>query len=105
MNNPKKKKRKPTLERVYVPEDGCVCFVAVGIQDAVTLCGLTDYIGQEDGVETKAPVTCKLCISIVKEIQESQKETFNDSIEQLKKDGLLVDRKSVPKIPEDGENS
>lgn len=64
------------LLRKTEPSEGLIHYDSVGVMDAVTLCGLTDFIGQESGVETDMEVTCICCKSIVKEIQSAQKEKF-----------------------------
>lgn len=61
---------KPLLERITDPAEGLVHFGSVGLQDGVTLCGQTDWIGQESGEKTDNPVTCSLCLSIVEHIQK-----------------------------------
>ena len=50
----------PSADKVHYPP--------APLQDAVTLCGITDWLGHEhkgDGARTGKPVTCKLCKSIM----------------------------------------
>lgn len=58
--------------------DACVHFEKVGIQDAVTLCGRTDWLDdpRERGSNTSARVTCKACIDLVSIIQSAPRELF-----------------------------
>lgn len=58
--------------RVAEPSRGLVHFESVDIMDAVTLCGLTDWIGSKDGdgETTDSAVNCRICESIVKEVLE-----------------------------------
>ena len=61
---------KPKLKRITEPDEGLVHYGAVGIQDAVTLCGLTDFIGATSGKATTEKVTCQGCIDLVTSVHQ-----------------------------------
>lgn len=69
---------KAKLPRTIEPDTKLVHYKSVGVQDAVTLCGHTDWIGQAAGEDTDAPVTCLECISIVSSIYEFAKPLSGD---------------------------
>lgn len=65
------------LTRITEPDEGpdMVHFGPVAHMDAVTLCGLTDFLGHsKPGAATRKKVTCGLCRAMVKAIQSADKE-------------------------------
>ena len=67
---------KTSLERIYEPAEGRTHFSPPGGLDQVTLCGKTDWIGEEKGRITRKPITCRACQHIVEMIQAARKERF-----------------------------
>lgn len=60
---------KKPLERVTEPDEGLVHYTPAPIQDAVTLCGKTDWLGETRGERTDAPATCQQCLGMVEYIR------------------------------------
>ena len=58
-------KRGMELPRVYEPDENMTHYLSYPMQDAVTLCNMTDWIHQTLGEDTRKPVTCNMCLSIV----------------------------------------
>lgn len=60
-------KHLPSLPRITEPDENLVHYGPSPLADAVTLCGLTDFIGhRQKGKSTRAKVTCNLCRDIVR---------------------------------------
>lgn len=55
-----KYKKKP-LPKITEPDEKKVHYSAPWGLDQVTLCGLSDFLGATQGVETDLPVTCFAC--------------------------------------------
>jgi len=60
---------KPEFERIYDPNQGDVHAAADGLSGNVTLCGTTDWIGEEQGRPTEDPINCDLCLTIIRYCQ------------------------------------
>lgn len=63
---------KKELGRVYEAQEDLVHFDPHPGSDYVTLCGKTDWIGEESNL-TKKPVTCRPCLNIVKYVHAHRK--------------------------------
>jgi hypothetical protein len=55
---------KPKMPRVLEPDTGIVHYKSDDFADAVTLCGMTDWLGQTPGKDTTEALTCHGCKSI-----------------------------------------
>lgn len=65
---------KHALPRITEPDEGLIHFAACGLADAVTLCGLTDFLqAKKSGKPTSKRVTCNLCLAIVQHIYAHQR--------------------------------
>lgn len=69
---------KKPLPRITEPDKGLVHFEPPLGADAVTLCGLTDFIGVTSGEPTNEPVNCNLCRWIVEHIHKHAKPNKSD---------------------------
>lgn len=56
--------KKPKMPRVLEPDEGVVHYKSDDFADAVTLCGITDWMGQAPGEDTKRSVSCNGCKAI-----------------------------------------
>lgn len=56
---------KRQLPKITEPDAGEVHYGADNLSGNVTLCGLTDFLGGQQGTDTDDPVTCGLCKHIV----------------------------------------
>lgn len=56
---------KPQFERIHDPNNGGVHAIADSFSGNVTLCGQTDWIGQEQGEPSSDPIDCHACLSII----------------------------------------
>ena len=66
---------KPFLEKIYEPDENKVHYMPPPGLDQVTLCGLTDWIGNTKGYITTKPLTCFQCKRLVDWIHEHKKPT------------------------------
>ena len=62
------------LPRITEPDENMVHYESYPSQDAVTLCNMTDFLGQTPGKPTRKPVTCCMCRNIVKWVQSHKRE-------------------------------
>lgn len=61
------------LPKVTEPSTGLIHYDSAPIMDAVTLCGKTDWLGEQIGEATDQVVTCASCQSIVDHIHAHRK--------------------------------
>lgn len=66
---------KQSFIRIYEPSEKQVHIDAPGGLDCVTLCGKTDWLGEERGYETNKPVTCWHCQRIAAFCQSHRRLT------------------------------
>lgn len=58
-------KRGYELPRITEPDENTVHYVGYPMQDAMTLCNLTDFIGATYGEKTAQPADCNMCLAMV----------------------------------------
>jgi hypothetical protein len=66
---------KQSFIRIYEPAEKVVHIDAPGGLDCVTLCGKTDWLGEERGYETNKPVTCWHCQQVAAFCQRHRRLT------------------------------
>jgi hypothetical protein len=62
---------KPAFKKVYEPDERTTHIQSAPHADAVTLCGMTDWLGHagKPDYETRRAVNCSLCLAIAKYCQ------------------------------------
>ena len=61
------------MPKITEPDEDLVHYQAFPCADAVTLCGVTDFILSTPGKPTNKPVTCRSCKAIVDYVRSYDK--------------------------------